>query len=94
MSSTDGGDGSWQVGNAVSCPLASSGRRTGILSPGRHSWPDSFVLGCFVSASTGALHAGKLADLAAFTPDRGYGTLGDEETECVLTMVGGEILHS
>ena len=43
---------------------------------------------------SGSIHVGKLADLAAFTPDRGYRTLGDEETRCVLTMVGGEILHS
>ena len=40
----------------------------------------------------GLLHVGKLADLAVFTPDRGYATLGNEETECLLTMVGGEIL--
>jgi len=42
----------------------------------------------------GALHAGKLADLAAFSPDKGYATLGDEASECVLTVVGGSVLHS
>jgi cytosine/adenosine deaminase-related metal-dependent hydrolase len=41
----------------------------------------------------GALQVCKLADLAAFTPNRGYATLGDDEAECVLTVVGGDILH-
>ncbi|MHC4409625.1 MAG: amidohydrolase family protein, partial [Planctomycetota bacterium] len=41
----------------------------------------------------GALQVGKLADLAAFTPNRGYATLGDDEAECLLTVVGGDILH-
>ena len=42
---------------------------------------------------TGSIHVGKLADLAAFTPDRGYATLGEEEAECVLAMVGGKVVH-
>ncbi|MEM8883315.1 MAG: amidohydrolase family protein [Planctomycetota bacterium] len=41
----------------------------------------------------GALHVGKLADLAAFTPDARYGTLGRSDAECVLTVVGGTVLH-
>jgi len=42
---------------------------------------------------TGAIHVGKLADFAAFTPDAGYSSLGDPEVKCVFTMVGGDVLH-
>ena len=41
----------------------------------------------------GAIHVGKLADLAAFTPDRGYATLGEEGVDCVFTMVGGDVVY-
>jgi cytosine/adenosine deaminase-related metal-dependent hydrolase len=41
----------------------------------------------------GTLQVGKLADLAAFTPAKGHATLGDTDAECVLTMVGGDVLH-
>jgi len=41
----------------------------------------------------GRIAPGALADLAAFEPAGGYEVLGDRNARCVLTMVGGEILH-
>ncbi len=43
--------------------------------------------------NAGTLHAGRLADLAAFQPALGHEILGHEEARCVLSVVGGEILH-
>jgi len=42
---------------------------------------------------TGVLHAGRLADLAAFEPPLGHEILGSEEARCTLAVVGGSILH-
>ncbi|MHC4932460.1 MAG: amidohydrolase family protein [Planctomycetota bacterium] len=41
----------------------------------------------------GKLEAGRPADLAAFEPVAGHEVLGMVDTRCVLTAVGGEILH-
>jgi len=41
----------------------------------------------------GTLEAGRLADLAAFTPAAGHEVLGLVDACCVLTLVGGEVLH-
>jgi cytosine/adenosine deaminase-related metal-dependent hydrolase len=46
-----------------------------------------------LALDTGSLHVGKYADLAAFTPDLGYGTLGAPDAECLFTMVGGNVVH-
>ncbi|MHC4339525.1 MAG: amidohydrolase family protein [Planctomycetota bacterium] len=41
----------------------------------------------------GKLEAGRHADLAAFKPAAGHEVLGMVDTRCVMTAVGGEILH-
>ena len=41
----------------------------------------------------GTLAPGRLADLAAFTPVAGHDVLGLPDARCVLTMVGGRVLH-
>ncbi|MEE8104748.1 MAG: amidohydrolase family protein [Planctomycetota bacterium] len=42
---------------------------------------------------SGRLERGRLADLAAFTPAAGHEILGLPEAECVLSVVGGNVLH-
>jgi len=46
-----------------------------------------------VDFDTGKLEPGRLADLAAFTPAVGHEILGLPEAECVLCVVGGQLLH-
>jgi len=46
-----------------------------------------------LALDTGSLHVGKFADLAVFTPDFGYGTIGEADTTCLFTMVGGNVVH-
>jgi len=41
----------------------------------------------------GLLAPGKLADLAAFSPAQGHEILGQADARCVLTVVGGRVLH-
>jgi len=41
----------------------------------------------------GTLEPGRLADLAAFTPAGGHDALARPDTRCILTMVGGRLLH-
>jgi cytosine/adenosine deaminase-related metal-dependent hydrolase len=41
----------------------------------------------------GVLATGKLADLAAFSPALGHEILGRPEARCLLTVVGGRVLH-
>ena len=43
---------------------------------------------------SGRLEPGRLADLAAFTPPLSHEILAHQEARCVLTVVGGEILHT
>jgi 5-methylthioadenosine/S-adenosylhomocysteine deaminase len=43
---------------------------------------------------SGRLEPGRLADLAAFTPALSHEILAHQEARCVLTVVGGEILHT
>ena len=46
-----------------------------------------------LGVDSGRLEVGKLADLAAFEPAAGLEVLGMVDARCVLTVVGGEILH-
>jgi cytosine/adenosine deaminase-related metal-dependent hydrolase len=41
----------------------------------------------------GVLEPGRPADLAAFTPALEHEILGHAETRCVLTVIGGDVLH-
>ncbi|HEX5137960.1 MAG TPA: amidohydrolase family protein [Planctomycetota bacterium] len=91
---------------ALGSDSAASGDTVDLLSETRHlaaARPDVAPKAVFRMATewgaralgfeAGTLRAGSLADLAAFTPALGHEVLGNPETRCVLTVVGGRIVH-
>lgn len=91
---------------AIGSDSAASGETVDILSETQHLArvrPDLQARAVFRMATewgargllwdSGILAPGKLADLAAFAPAAGHEILGRPDARCVLTAVGGRVVH-
>jgi cytosine/adenosine deaminase-related metal-dependent hydrolase len=91
---------------ALGSDSAASGATIDVLSETQHlarTRPDVQARAVFRMATewgargllwdSGTLAPGKLADLAAFAPATGHEVLGRPDARCVLTAVGGRVVH-